>query len=292
MPGVTHNKHTCTHTHTHAHTHTCIHTHTHTHTHTPTHCLLCPFGDKQNSGAITSYLVILGDLLPHLMDELLNHLGVSTHPWGDRTFLLIAACVIVVLPLVSARRLGFLSYTSGTSIVTWLVFCVILAIKSFDVHSCPYTHLTAQSPHVWDNSDSKCRVDAAHMDINTFYVLPTLFFAFVCHTSALPIYTELEDRSPKRMMRVAACGIFISFCIYLLAGLFGYKAFRDYVLGDVLLCLQSYFSSSPLVVILTILVCFAVLVTVSAVKMEGRRRRRRRRVYCLCTCKLHVCLVI
>jgi len=228
----------------------------------------------QNSGAMTSYLVILGDLLPsvrvcgdcghglvvergaclthhcahrafvcvvQLIREVLHSLGVSSahmSPWDDRTFLMIAACVIVVLPLVSARHLGFLGYSSGASISIMIFFSFVVAYRSVDVDWCPYVshtwHGTVATNTTlgvtkWDHSDSRCEMEALHVNINTFYVLPTMAFSFVCHTSLLPIYKELHNRSSARMMKVAHCSVAICFALYMLAGITGYSAFRNYV---------------------------------------------------------------
>lgn len=223
----------------------------------------------QNSGAMTSYLVILGDLLPsvrgsprsgertrflhasidllvswpQLIRDVLTHLHVTNmDPWATRTFLMIAMVVVVVLPLVCARHLGFLGYSSGVSITIMAFFSLTLVIRSFDVDQCPYT---PQPPDdaaalygvdVDAASNPKCDVPLARFDMNTFYVLPTLAFSFVCHTSLLPIYTELKQRSMQRMMKVSHTSVCICFSLYLICGIFGLRAFKEYVLVSPAAC--------------------------------------------------------
>ena len=180
---------------------------------------------------------------PQLIRDVLTHLHVTDmDPWATRTFLIIAMVVVVVLPLVCARHLGFLGYSSGVSITIMAFFSLTLVIRSFDVDQCPYT---PQPPgdaaalygvDVDAASNPKCDVPLARFDMNTFYVLPTLAFSFVCHTSLLPIYTELKQRSMQRMMKVSHTSVCICFSLYLICGIFGLRAFKEYVLVSPAAC--------------------------------------------------------
>ncbi|KAK2101694.1 hypothetical protein P7K49_019360, partial [Saguinus oedipus] len=59
----------------------------------------------------------------------------------------------------------------------------------------------------------------------TVYALPTIAFAFVCHPSVLPIYSELKDRSQKKMQMVSNISFFAMFVMYFLTAVFGYLTF-------------------------------------------------------------------
>uniref|UniRef100_A0A8D0GRI3 Solute carrier family 38 member 4 n=1 Tax=Sphenodon punctatus TaxID=8508 RepID=A0A8D0GRI3_SPHPU len=60
-----------------------------------------------------------------------------------------------------------------------------------------------------DNSD-KCEPKYFIFNSRTAYAIPILAFAFVCHPEVLPIYSELKDRSRRRMQNVS--NISICFC--------------------------------------------------------------------------------
>ena len=63
------------------------------------------------------------------------------------------------------------------------------------------------------------------MCFQSAYAIPTMVFAFQCHASVLPIYTELKKPTPARMHKVAIISIANVFVLYFLAALFGYLTF-------------------------------------------------------------------
>jgi len=66
--------------------------------------------------------------------------------------------------------------------------------------------------------------------------IPTMVFAFMCHASVLPIYTELRPRTRHNMLAVAKTAIVVNFVAYMSVALFAYMTFRETtVLSEVLL---------------------------------------------------------
>jgi hypothetical protein len=170
----------------------------------------------QNTAAMTSYLVILGDVLPPLIQEAAGiERGTEDVPFfANRTFIMATVSALVILPLVSLRHISALGYSSGLSIFIMVVFAAASGSISTSV-PCPLPadRLPSGSP-----TSQQCAAEPVSIGIDTFYVIPSIAFAFVCHTALLPVYTELKDRSKQRMMQVTGTAMFACSILYLAAG--------------------------------------------------------------------------
>uniref|UniRef100_A0A8C2AE46 Solute carrier family 38 member 4 n=1 Tax=Cyprinus carpio TaxID=7962 RepID=A0A8C2AE46_CYPCA len=80
------------------------------------------------------------------------------------------------------------------------------------------------TPHPQDHQDM-CTPKYFVFNSQTAYTIPILAFAFVCHPEVLPIYSELKDRSRRKMQKVSNLSILAMLVMYLLSALFGYLTF-------------------------------------------------------------------
>ncbi|OXB61736.1 hypothetical protein ASZ78_016922 [Callipepla squamata] len=99
----------------------------------------------------------------------------------------------------------------------------------------------------------------------TAYAIPILAFAFVCHPEVLPIYSELKDRSRKRMQNVSNISITGMLIMYLLAGLFGYLTFYGEVEDELLHTYTRVYTFDALLLSVRLAVLVAVTLTVPLV---------------------------
>ncbi|MBN3300741.1 S38A1 protein, partial [Amia calva] len=105
-----------------------------------------------------------------------------------------------------------------------------------------------------------CEESYISFNSKTIYALPTILFAYVCHPSVLPIYSELKDRSIKKMEAVSKVSFFSMFVMYLLTAVFGYLTFYSYV-NDQLL--HTYSRHDDILILIVRLAVFtAVILTV------------------------------
>lgn len=103
----------------------------------------------QNSGAMTTYLKVVGDILPKAIEQLgIVHV--------DRTLLMITTTGGIVMPLTALKSISWLGSVSGVSIMLMLFFCIIIIARSSD--SC----------HDDDHNfgDDKCRGSGAIEPVN------------------------------------------------------------------------------------------------------------------------------
>ncbi|PKK29870.1 solute carrier family 38, member 4 [Columba livia] len=115
-----------------------------------------------------------------------------------------------------------------------------------------------------DSSDM-CQPKYFVFNSRTAYAIPILAFAFVCHPEVLPIYSELKDRSRKRMQNVSNISITGMLIMYLLAALFGYLTFYGEVEDELLHTYTKVYTFDTLLLSVRLAVLVAVTLTVPLV---------------------------
>ncbi|MBN3288228.1 S38A1 protein, partial [Polyodon spathula] len=216
----------------------------------------------QNIGAILSYMFIVKNELP-LVIQFLMGLETKDDPWylnGD--YLVIMVTVIIILPLCLLKSLGYLGYTSGFSLACMVFFLIVIIYKKFDL-PCPglELNLTMHAANmIPGNETGMCEPEYVTFNTKTVYALPTILFAYVCHPSILPIYSELKERTSKKMEHVSTVSFLSMFFMYILAAFFGYFTFYDQVNEDLLHTYDASYDVMILVVRLAVVT--AVILTV------------------------------
>uniref|UniRef100_A0A8C6KD26 Solute carrier family 38 member 4 n=1 Tax=Nothobranchius furzeri TaxID=105023 RepID=A0A8C6KD26_NOTFU len=112
---------------------------------------------------------------------------------------------------------------------------------------------------------SGTRINAFLMLNNTAYTIPILAFAFVCHPEVLPIYSELKDRTPKKMQTVSNLSILAMLIMYMLSALFGYLTFYENVEAELLHTFTKVYKFDTLLLLVRLAVLTAVTLTVPIV---------------------------
>ncbi|XP_014726600.1 PREDICTED: sodium-coupled neutral amino acid transporter 4 isoform X2 [Sturnus vulgaris] len=115
------------------------------------------------------------------------------------------------------------------------------------------------------DSSVKCQPKYFVFNSRTAYAIPILAFAFVCHPEVLPIYSELKDRSRKRMQNVSNISITGMLIMYLLAALFGYLTFYGEVEDELLHTYTKVYTFDTLLLSVRLAVLVAVTLTVPLV---------------------------
>ncbi|XP_018108004.1 sodium-coupled neutral amino acid transporter 1 isoform X2 [Xenopus laevis] len=224
---------------------------------TPGRLLVFGSTSLQNIGAMLSYLFIVKSELPSVIVFLLGKEPNSVW-YTNGSILVIIITVFIIFPLCLLRNLGYLGYTSGFSLTCMVFFLVVVIYKKFQI-PCP-SYMNKTSHLIQNGTDDLCKPHYFTFNDKTVYALPTLAFAFVCHPSVLPIYSELRDRSQKRMQLVSNISFFAMFLMYLLTALFGYLTFYGNVKSELLNAYQS--KDDVLILTVRLAVIIAVILTV------------------------------
>ncbi|XP_008138808.1 sodium-coupled neutral amino acid symporter 1 [Eptesicus fuscus] len=211
----------------------------------------------QNTGAMLSYLFIVKNELPSAIKFLMGKEETFSAWYVDGRVLVVIVTFSIILPLCLLKNLGYLGYTSGFSLSCMVFFLIVVIYKKFQI-PCIVPGLNATSANS-TNADV-CTPKYVTFNSKTVYALPTIAFAFVCHPSVLPIYSELKDRSQKRMQMVSNISFFAMFVMYFLTAIFGYLTFYENVRSDLLHKYQS--KDDILILTVRVAVIVAVILTV------------------------------
>ncbi|KAL0962970.1 hypothetical protein UPYG_G00347830 [Umbra pygmaea] len=119
-------------------------------------------------------------------------------------------------------------------------------------------------PHA-DDVEEMCTPKYFVFNSQTAYTVPILAFAFVCHPEVLPIYSELKDRSQKKMQNVSNLSILAMLVMYVLSALFGYLTFYENVEAELLHTFIKVYRTDLMLLLVRLAVLTAVTLTVPIV---------------------------
>lgn len=188
----------------------------------------------------------------------------------DGQMLLIIICVGIVFPLSLLPKIGFLGYTSSLSFFFMVFFALVVVIKKWAV-PCPVTLDCINEVFQISNATDDCKPKLFHFSKESVYAIPTMAFSFLCHTSVLPIYCELQSPSKKRMQNVTNTAIALSFLVYFVSALFGYLTFYDKVESELLQGYSKYLPHDVIVMAVKLCILFAVLLTAPLIHFPARK---------------------
>merc|ERR1739848_352813 len=121
--------------------------------------------------------------------------------------------------------------------------------------SCPVQKPAAEFYH--EIPHQKCDVEWVSLTLESAYAIPTMVFAFQCHASVLPIYSELKQPSKQKMQYVSTISIGLVFIMYLLASLFGYLTFKNVTGPELFVMYSGFMPDDKLILVgrLMVLIC-------------------------------------
>ncbi|XP_043838178.1 probable sodium-coupled neutral amino acid transporter 6 [Dromiciops gliroides] len=223
----------------------------------------------QNIGAMSTYLLVIKTELPDAISQFLT--GDYSGSWYlDGRILLIIICVCIVFPLALLPKLGFLGYASSLSFFFKAFFALVVIVKKWSI-PCPLTLNHGGEFFQISNITEDCIPKLFNFSKESAYAIPTMAFSFLCHTSVLPIYCELQRPSKSRMQNVTNMGIALSFLIYFLSALFGYLTFYGKAESEVLQGYSKYLPHDVVVMAVKLCILFAVLLTVPLIHFPARK---------------------
>ncbi|XP_036800789.1 sodium-coupled neutral amino acid transporter 4 isoform X1 [Oncorhynchus mykiss] len=119
-------------------------------------------------------------------------------------------------------------------------------------------------PHP-DDVEEMCTPKYFVFNSQTAYTVPILAFSFVCHPEILPIYSELKDRSRRKMQNVSNLSILAMLVMYMFSALFGYLTFYGNVEAELLHTFTKVYKFDTMLLLVRLAVLTAVTLTVPIV---------------------------
>jgi len=178
-------------------------------------------------GVATSYLIVVGDVLPEVADAF----G-ATGMLANRAFWMPLALVIGA-PLSYLRNVSSLQYVSYAAFA--MVMYIVVVIALFALLPATFQPCEGAKGHT-ASSPEDCRGDLVMLTepLPTMSVLPIYIFAFTCHQNALSVTNEMHRPTRARVWVAAMGACLLGLGLYLIAGLGGYDTFGSNVTSDIL----------------------------------------------------------
>ena len=172
-------------------------------------------------GAITSYLVIIGDNMPSVMIHLVGKDRINTNQsllfLQERRFWISLYMVFLITPTAIPRKLDALKYSSALAIIFFGLITCTMAVYVFDddINQC-------------NTDDDDCGIIKFHnVDFNFFKAIPIYCFAFGSHPLGFALTNELLNSNFSRMNVVTTCSFTLTAMLYIIVSLLGYFTFGD-----------------------------------------------------------------
>jgi amino acid permease len=130
-----------------------------------------------NFGVLTSYVVILGDLIPQFMSFI-----EAPTLLQSRITLILLCTVFILMPLSSLRKMGLLRWASLGCLLAIAVFVVVLLCMG------------AGWIHVTHATDKPATLFSSNF-VNIVKEFPVMIFAYNCNMNVPILYGELRRQS-------------------------------------------------------------------------------------------------
>jgi amino acid permease len=206
-------------------------------------------------GVGVSYLIIIGDLMP----QIIQSLNISMPLLQERNFW-VSVSMGIVGPLSFLRKLDSLKYTSVVSLV-FLGYLGVVVVGHF---------------LLGDTSAKRgpVRLVTPAGVSSVLQTLPIYVFAFTCHQNMFSVLNELAAATEKKYRRILGTSVIGAGCFYGLVGLTGYLSFGDNVGGNIIgMC---KYSDCLIVCLFFICCCSRTAWASDPFKVEGTYQQIRR----------------
>ncbi|KAJ1915467.1 hypothetical protein H4219_004318 [Mycoemilia scoparia] len=172
-------------------------------------------------GGMASFIVIVGDTLPHVLSSLLP--SVADTGFGgflfSRRVIIFLFVVCLAYPLSLYRNIGSLAKTSAFAVVAMLTIIISVLIEG---------------PRI----DTEYRPDPGApiklFGTGFFESVGVITFAFVCHHNSFMIYGSLKKPTLNRYFDVVLWASVFACVVSLTIGMGGYLIFKDKTRGNIL----------------------------------------------------------
>lgn len=200
-------------------------------------------------GVATSYLIVIGGLMPDVMEDIYGSSSGSGKGFFESRLTWISVALAIVAPLSFFKQLEALKYTSAFSLlfIFFLAFMVVLFASSVGLDPCDFP-----------DSTDECVGERANVkfDMNTMRVFSIFIFGFTCHQNMFTVVNELRAVSVERCNSVVLYAVGTAVTTYLVIANFGYFTYGSNVESNILVSYPKASIVSVARCFVSLLVCF------------------------------------
>jgi sodium-coupled neutral amino acid transporter 11 len=177
-------------------------------------------------GGMTSYLVILADIVPSFAVQFAPGTLLTS-----RHFVLAVVSVVVILPISLLKDISSLSWSSLLSISADGVIILIVLAAAFDSDV-----VTSGGGDSLERGQFDATDGSGMFNSQLFAGIGTMSFAFVCQHNSFLVYRSLRPalRNKETWKEVAGFSVFTAYLLCALLGLAGFFTFYPHNEGDLL----------------------------------------------------------
>ena len=172
-------------------------------------------------GVATSYLIVIGDLMPVAMMELY-----LPNQWLQRNTWVIIGFIFCA-PLSCFSSLDALKWSSAISLVFLLFLAVVIVLYAFP-------DLSGLDPCFGQISMCNGSKIFVGTDLDALKVISVFIFGYSCQQNIFSIVNELHIPTQARVNTIIAASVGSAWALYAVVASFGYLTYGDHVLSDVL----------------------------------------------------------
>lgn len=196
-------------------------------------------------GVATSYLIVIGDLMPDVM-EFFEVGGALSH----RQFWVFIGFLIVA-PLSCLHNLDSLKFTSFFAIGFVVFLTILISLYAFDMPDMDACDDIA--------NDEECKGETSNfvMDMDTMRVFSIFVFGFTCQQNIFAVKNELINPTPSRINGVIVSAIGTAMTLYFIVSCFGYATYGANVESDILTNYPETYLTSFARLFVSLLVAFS-----------------------------------
>ncbi|KAJ2352213.1 hypothetical protein GGH92_001388, partial [Coemansia sp. RSA 2673] len=179
------------------------------------------FQGAMAGGGMASFIVIVGDTLPHVLGALMPSIGQSAfgHIVFSRRFVIAFFVIFMAYPLSLYRDVGKLGKTSAFAVVA---MCTIIAA------------VVVEGPRIDSSLRASPEKPLQLANTGIFQAVGVITFAFVCHHNSFMIYGSLRKPTLNRYFEVIHLSTAIATVASLIIAVFGYVYFGEKTQGNIL----------------------------------------------------------
>lgn len=166
-------------------------------------------------GVGTSYLIVIGDLLPVAMLQF-----VSTESILVQRQFWIATAFLIDAPLSCMQQLDTLKWTSGISTV--LILFVVIIVVFFAINP-PSNSLEYPNEYQY-----------ASINVDTLKVLSIFVFAYTCQHNTFSIVNEMKVPTQRNLNKVFISAMLTAMLLYCIVAFCGYFTYSNRINSDLL----------------------------------------------------------